>query len=495
MSDVTTSPSIGRAWLVGAGPGDPGLLTLAGRDAIAGADVILYDALVAPAILRHAQPGAERIYVGKRAGAHALSQDVIEQLIVEHALAGKRVCRLKGGDPFVFGRGGEEALACRRAGVPFVIVPGISSALAGPAYAGIPVTHRRVAERFTVMTGREAGEEDSGDEPRDPAAETLVILMGMSTLTESLEQLVVDGRDPATPAAAVRWGTRTDQQVVRATLGTLAERAREAGLGSPAAIVVGNVVSLAEDLAWFTPGPLAGQSIVVTRSRAQAGTLSVSLEALGAHVVEAPVIRLKHRGGDVLPEGRWDWIVFTSANGVEAFFAALSDAGRDARSLAGTRIAAVGDATATALSARAVRPDFLPSRATGACLGAELPVADGERVLFPASMLADEGLAEALRARGASVEQAAFYDNVPEPLDAEALRETLEADAITFTSASTAQYLRQALGGAEISPATKLISIGPKTTEAVLAAFGRVDAEAAEPNLDALVAATREALS
>ncbi|MCC7363342.1 MAG: uroporphyrinogen-III C-methyltransferase [Dehalococcoidia bacterium] len=490
----------GHVFIVGAGPGDPGLVTVAGVRAIGAADVVLYDALSAPALLRHARPGAELVYVGKRAGQHALPQEAIEALIVRRALEGATVCRLKGGDPFVFGRGGEEALACRRARVPFTVVPGVTSAIAAPAYAGVPVTHRDLAASFLVVTGNESG--DDGETTIDwhaaARAETLVILMGVATLEANMARLVAAGLDPATPVACVRWGTRPDQEVLRGTVATIADEARRVGLKSPVVTVVGAVATLADELAWFEPGPLAGKRIVVTRARAQASDLAAMLEALGAYVVEAPVITVHPRPENIATDcvsGCWDWIVFTSANGVDAFFQALDGAGLDTRSLGGVKVAAVGEATAGALRARGVRPDFVPSRATSEMLAAELPRVHGARVYLPVSSLTDDRLSQALRKRGAHVDQVAAYENVPEALDAERLRGVLEADAVAFTSASTARNLRAALGDAELPAGARLVSIGAQTSASVREHFGRVDREAVEPTLDALVAAIREVLA
>ncbi len=490
----------GHAWIVGAGPGDPRLITVAGRDALAAADVVLYDALVAPALLRAAPAGAEIIYVGKRSGEHAMAQAEIEALITGRALEGKNVVRLKGGDPFVFGRGSEEALACRRAGVPFTVVPGITSAIAAPAYAGIPVTHRGVNSSFLILTGNEPGEEQAPiDWVAATSAGTLIILMGVATLAENMRRLAEAGKDRATPVACIRWGTRPDQEVLVGTVGTISALAQAAQLTSPVITVVGDVVDLAGEIGWFRPGPLAGRRVVVTRARAQSSDLAVRLEALGAYVIEAPVIGIRPLEGALTTDdrvaSRWDWIVFSSANGVDAFFAALKDAGRDARALHTTRVAAVGEATGEALRQRGVYADFVPSRATSDLLGEELPEVSGARILLPVSALTDDRMADALRRRGGLVEQVAVYENVPEPLDAERLREVSETHVITFTSASTAHNLRAALGDATLPGSVRLVSIGPKTSDAVREAFGRVDREAAEPSLESLLAAVQEVLA
>lgn len=490
--------SNGHVWIVGAGPGDPGLITEAGAAALAQADVVLYDALAAPALLRRCRKGAAIAYVGKRSGSHALTQAEIEQLIVAHAVEGKRVVRLKGGDPFVFGRGGEEALACRKAGVPFTVVPGISSAIAAPAYAGIPVTHRGIASNFLVVTGNDAGGEGGAPIDWEGAArvDTLLILMGVATLRSNMERLQSAGKDPSTPAACIRWGTRPDQEVVRGTVGTIAAAVAHVGLESPVVTVVGPVAALSQQLAWYFPGPLAGRRVVVTRARAQASGLAGRLESLGAYVIEAPVISAVARREDedlhrALSE-RWDWIVFASANGVDAVLDSLAELGMDARVLAGTQIAAIGSATQDALRVRGLIADFVPPRATSASLAEAIPLGADERLLLPDSSLTDDSLADQLRMRGASPVRVTAYDTVVESLDEERCREVTDADVITFTSASTAHNLRKAVGGAKLSAGTKLVSIGPQTSDAVREEFGRLDAEAASSDLDALVDAVVE---
>jgi len=494
----------GHVWIAGAGPGDPGLVTVAAAAAIAAADVILYDALASPALLRGARPGAEVVYVGKRSARHALPQEAINALLVHHARAGRRVVRLKGGDPFVFGRGSEEALACRAAGVPFTIVSGVTSAIGGPAYAGIPVTHRGVASNFLVITGNDAGGDEGAavDWAFAARADTLLILMGVSTLAQNMERLQAAGKPPATPAACVRWGTRADQSIVRGTVASIADAAKSAGLTSPVVTVVGEVAALADELRWFGgsgEGPLAGRSIVVTRARAQASELGARFEALGALVIEAPVIAT-HPRTTGLPldhdiSSRWDWVVFTSANGVEAFFDQLASARKDTRSLGTTQVACIGSATAEALARHGIFPDFVPSKATSDVLAAEMDRVRGARILLGVSALTDDRLFQALRARGGLVEQIALYDTVCEPLDEERRREVLEADAVVFSSASTARNLHEALGELALRPSTKLISIGAQTSLAVREAFGRLDAEAATPSLEALVEAAANALT
>jgi uroporphyrinogen III methyltransferase/synthase len=488
----------GHVTLVGAGPGDPALLTLGAVAALASAEAVLYDALVSPAILAYADREAELIAVGKRAGAHSMAQPDINALLITKALEGKRVVRLKGGDPFVFGRGGEEALACREAGVSFSVVPGVTSAVSVPAYAGIPVTHRGLASNFAVITGSEAG-----DATLDWGAlakiDTLVVLMGASALPEVARNLIAAGRDASTPAASISEGTLPAQRSVTATLETIAAAVTEAALPTPLITVIGKVASLADGLAWRESLPLAGKSVVVTRTRAQASDLRRMLEGLGASVIEAPVLDIQHDTAELVTDervgSRWDWIVFASQNGVEAFFAGLRAAGRDARSLGTSQVAAVGEATATTLAAHGVVADFVPSRATGECLAAELPRVGGARVLVAQGNLGDGRLSGALRARGAHIEEVTLYRTMPAPLDDVMLGAVLAADAITFASASSARFLREALGERQLAPGTKLCAIGEHSSAATKDAFGRVDITASDPSIASLVEAVREALA
>ncbi|HOF87705.1 MAG TPA: uroporphyrinogen-III C-methyltransferase, partial [Armatimonadota bacterium] len=352
MTDSSSSVAPGTVYLVGAGPGDPGLLTRAGAEAIAQADVIVHDRLANPALLALARADAERIYVGKAASAHTLTQDEINAALAAQARRGKRVCRLKGGDPFVFGRGGEEAAYLRERGIPFVLVPGITSAIAVPAYAGIPVTDRRCASSFAVITGHEGAEKSAA--ALDWAgiahgADTLVFLMGLSTLPDIARQLVAHGRPATTPAAAIQSGTTPSQRVVTGTLADLADRVSDAGLRSPVITVVGEVVTLRAALAWFDTRPLFGKRILVTRARAQASALSALLAAAGAVPVETPVIRQETLppAAHLLARLRGaDWLVFTSANGLPALLEQVAARGGDIRALGGAQIAAIGPATA-----------------------------------------------------------------------------------------------------------------------------------------------------
>jgi len=445
--------------------------------------------------------------VGKRADRHTLPQPEINALLIERARAGRTVVRLKGGDPFVFGRGAEEALALAEAGVPFEVVPGVTAGVAAPAYAGIPVTHRDHASALGLVTGHAAAgkTEDPLDWPalaRWPG--TLVFYMGVRTLGRICDRLVAAGKDPETPAAAVRWGTTARQRTLVGTLASLPALAEGADLRPPAILVVGEVVGLRERLAWFERRPLFGRRIVVTRARAQASRLTRRLEALGAEAIEAPAIRIEPptdpapltEAARAAAEGRFDWIVFTSANGVDAFFEALAARGLDARALARTRIASIGPATTERLASRGIRADLQPPAYTGAAvaeaLGQRADLA-GAAVLLPRADIAPPQLAEALAAAGASVTDVAAYRTVPDPEGARAATEALAArqvDWITFTSSSTVRFFVEAVGlDAVRASGARLASIGP-TTSATLRDLGlEPTVEAAEHTVPGLVAA------
>ncbi|MEQ9336371.1 MAG: uroporphyrinogen-III C-methyltransferase [Miltoncostaeaceae bacterium] len=499
----------GFCHLVGAGPGDPGLVTVAGRAALVAAEVVIHDRLGTEALMPLCRSDALLLNAGKSPGRQAMTQDEINASLVEHTAAGRRVVRLKGGDPFVFGRGGEEAEALARAGLAYAVVPGITSSIAAPAYAGIPVTHRGVATAFTVVTGHEDPTKPS--EQTDWAAlaaapGTLVILMGMGRLAAIAERLIAGGRPADQPAAAVQWGTTPRQRQVVATLSTLAGAAETAGLGSPAVVVVGPVAALADDIGWIAQRPLLGRRVVVTRSREQASTLSDRLRALGAEVVEAPAIRIAP-----LPEAPGDrplldgmaartHLVLTSVNGVDALFARLADVGRDARSLgAATHITAIGPATAARLAAYGVRADLVPERFVAEGILDALPaVMDGASVLVARARGSRPLLVDALRQRGAVVDELLLYEAVPEPLDADLIEAALGADDITFTASSTVTSFLAALdaAGRERLRASgpRVASIGPITSATARENGLSVSVEAAEhtiPGLaDALVAAT-----
>ncbi|MBM4018286.1 MAG: uroporphyrinogen-III C-methyltransferase [Planctomycetes bacterium] len=495
----------GKAYLVGAGPGDPGLLTLRGRDVLGLADVVVYDALIPARVLGYAPSAAERIYVGKRAAAHALPQEDINRLLVEQALAGRTVVRLKGGDPFVFGRGGEEALALAEAGIEFEIVPGVTAAIAAAAYAGIPVTHREMASAVGLVTGHEADDKPGSALDWGALARwkgTLVFYMGAANLAVISRNLEAHGAAGDTPAAVIHWGTTPRQKVVAAALRDLPAAAAEAGVRPPAVILVGEVARLRGRLTWYERRPLFGRRIVVTRARAQASDLAASLEALGAEVVEAPAIRIEP-ASDPRPlrdaarrAAGFDWIVFTSVNGVDAYFDALAAEGLDARALAGRRIAAIGPATAARLMGRGIRADLQPDPFTGAAVAKALAARGrlaGVRILLPRADIAPKELADALAAQGAAVCEVAAYRTAPEAGGAEAVREGLAGgtiDWLTFTSSSTVKNLLGAVGAQAVRGSrVRVASIGPTTSAALREAGLEPHVEAGEHTIPGLVAA------
>ncbi|MBM4035541.1 MAG: uroporphyrinogen-III C-methyltransferase [Planctomycetes bacterium] len=493
--------SSGVVFLVGAGPGDPGLITLKGLEALRGAEVVVYDALANPRLLREARPDAELISVGKRGGCHTMKQEEINALLVAKGKEGKRVCRLKGGDPFVFGRGGEEALALAQAGVPFEVVPGVTAGVAAPAYAGVPVTHRGLASSVAFVTGHEDPTKEASDVAWDRLATgvgTLVFYMGVRNLSHIVERLTTHGLAGETPAAVVQWGTVAQQRTAVGTLADIAERA--AGMEAPAVLVVGRVVTLREELAWFERRPLFGRRIVVTRARAQASELCVRLEELGAEVLEMPAIRIE-------PPADWapldeaiarldayDWVLFTSVNGVDGFFGRLAIAGKDSRAL--PRVAAIGPATAESLVRHGIRPDCQPERFTGAELVAALAAHEalrGKRVLLPRAADVPETVRKGLEEAGAEVHEVDAYRTVVggQP-DAEIVSRLMagEVDFVTFTSSSTVRGFVEAIGRerlAALPASVRLISIGPVTTQTARELGLAIAAEAEAHTIPGLV--------
>ena len=497
-------PVRGFVSLIGAGPGDPGLLTVHGAEVLSSADVVVYDYLANPALLDLARSDAEQIYVGKKAGCHTLSQDEINALLVERGLAGQRVARLKGGDPFVFGRGGEEALALVEAGVPFEVVPGITSAVAAPAYAGIPVTHRGLASSFAVVTGHEdpAKDESALDWSRlATGVDTLVFLMGVGNLPKIVEQLLSHGRPADTPVALVRWGTRPDQRTVSGTLSNIVERVRSAGLRPPAVTVVGAVAGLRERLRWFEERPLFGQRVLVTRTRQQASALSARLRALGAEAVELPTIEIAPPEGWARLDGAvarvsgYDWVIFTSVNGVAAFWERLVHAGLDARKLHGVRLAAIGPATAAALESHGVAADYMPDEYVAEAIAAGMGNVRALRVLLPRADIARPALADLMRSAGAEVIEVAAYRTVRPEVDARELRTLLESVTVaTFTSSSTVRNLGAMAqdAGLDLSQALAGVTvacIGPITAETARGMGLGVHAMAEEYTIEGLVQA------
>jgi uroporphyrinogen III methyltransferase / synthase len=520
------SARAGIVYLVGAGPGDPGLMTARSLQLIAGADSIFYDRLIPPGALDGAREDAELVYVGKQPGVPSVPQEEIGARLIEAARAGCSVVRLKGGDPFVFGRGGEEGEALREAGVEFEVVPGITAGVAATAYAGIPVTHRDDASAVAFVTGHEDPEKGESALDWDALARfpgTLVFYMGVKRLAENAAALIEAGRDPEQPAAAVERGTMSGQRTVGATLGTIAAAVEREGVGAPALIVVGPVAARREQLAWLERRPLHGRRIVVTRARAQASGLAGTLRDLGAEVVELPAIRIEprieseevRRAVESLRD--YSLVCLTSPNGVRLLFEAVGGghsagkdrpaaageagagqgAGRlDARALAGATVAAIGPGTARALAGHGIAADVVPERFVAEALvealaGVEV---EGRRVLVARAAEARDVLPDALRERGAEVDVIALYETVREKPSTEAIEAAQSADYVTFTSSSTVTNLTEALGD-RFPAGARIVSIGPVTSDAVRAAGLTVDAEAERHDVDGLIKALLEDVS
>jgi len=513
---------VGKVFLVGAGPGDPGLFTLKGVECLRRADVVIYDYLAGRPLLGYANPDAELIYVGKKGGDHTMKQPDINKLLVEKGLAGHVVARLKGGDSFIFGRGGEEALALREAGVPFEVVPGISSAYAVPAYAGIPVTHRGLTTDVAFITGHEDPTKAESSIKWDriaTAVGTLVFLMGVKNLPHIVENLVANGRDPETPVALIRWGTTPRQETLTGTLSNIVDMVKKRRFKAPAITIVGDVVSLREKLHWFEDRPLFGKRIIVTRSRAQASDLVTAIEAAGAIAVEFPTIKVmppadgyaaldaaiaRLRAGDMAPEAGsgssaglpFDWIVFTSVNGVEHFFGRLDREG-DVRDLKGVKLGAIGPATAAALARRGLKPDFMPSeyRAEAVLAGLLERGAAGSRVLIPRAQEAREVLPEKLAEAGAQVEVVAAYETVLDDAGVAEITDMLsggDIDIISFTSSSTVKNFMKLLEGFDFTAlpdSVAIACIGPITAETARELGLRVDMVADKYTIQGLVRA------
>lgn len=473
----------GMVYLVGAGPGDYRLISIKAVDCLKMADVVVYDRLADDRILQWAPDDAEYIYVGKASSNHTMKQEDINQLLVDKAAEGKCVVRLKGGDPFVFGRGGEEGLLLQQNGLPFEIVPGITSAISVPAYAGIPVTHRAVATSFAVVTGHEDPTKAKSNmrwEHLSTGVDTLVFLMGVANLPHITKKLIENGRPADTPAAVIRWGTKPEQRVLMTTVGTAAEDVAKAQLKPPAIFIVGEVVRLREKLQWFDEPkthPLFGKTVLVTRARSQASKLTARLEQLGAKVIETPAIRLEAPadGYKALDEAiarlaDYQWLIFTSANGVERFFDRLLAAGRDARALGYAKLAAIGTATAEKLKQYGLMADVIPQefRAEGIIEALKGKLPPHAKILLPRAQEAREILPEKLRELGAAVDVAPAYQTVCSDVDGEALREQLAGgviDLVTFTSSSTVRNLIQILGSAAPLQTVKTACIGPVTAD------------------------------
>ena len=488
----------GTIYLVGAGPGDPGLMTRRSLDLIATADAIVYDRLIPPGALDGARPDADLRYVGKEPGRPSMTQEAINALLVELAGERRSVVRLKGGDPFLFGRGGEEAEALAAAGVAFEVVPGVTSGLAAPAYAGIPATHRDMASAVALITAHESG--DSGETRLDWGAlaafpGTLVLYMGVANLRSIVERLVGAGRPGDEPAAVIERGSLPGQRTVAGSLSEIPALAAAEKLKPPAVIVVGAVAGLREALAWVERRPLWGRTVVVTRARAQASELAARLRSLGAEVVETPVIRIEPRPvtGEVATAidsiERYALVCLTSANGASLLLDALSARGRDARALAGATVAAIGPGTADALSRRGIQADVVPERSVAEALVEALAETEveGHRVLVARAAEARNVLPDALRGRGAQVDVLPLYDTAAEPLPPAGAEAAAAADYVTFTSSSTVRFFLEALGEAPFPDRARVVSIGPVTTRAARDHGLEVHVEAQRHDIDGLV--------
>jgi len=482
--------------LVGSGPGDPDLITVKGKSVLERADVVLHDHLANKELLRLAPPHAELIYVGKKKAEHARTQEEICEIMIDRARRGLRVVRLKGGDPFIFGRGGEEAEALAEAGIPFEIVPGVTSPLGIAAYTGVPLTHREHTSVVTFVTGHEVARIDWD---RVGRAETLVVFMGLTTFAQIAQEIISRGRSPETPAMAVRWGTRADQETICGTLATLPELIHQRGMKPPATIIVGEVVRLRDKLDWYGRLPLFGKRIVVTRARDQAGALGAKLRALGAGVVELPTIEIAP-AADYGPLDRavreldsYEWLIFTSANGVRNFVERLDHSGRDLRAIRGC-IAAIGEATRSAIEALHLKVDLIGEEFVAEGLIAVFRSLDlqGKRILVPRAAVARDVLPQALRAQGACVDVVEVYRTVvPEGTArqaAEVFADPRKIDWITFTSSSTVQNLVQ-IAGVDILRSVKVASIGPVTTATAKKLGVSVAAEASVYTTDGLIQA------
>ncbi len=498
--------SNGTVYLVGAGPGNPGLMTLKGRELIAKADCLVYDALASPAMLGWLKPECEKIYVGKRAGNHAMPQNEINELLIKCASEYSCTVRLKGGDPYVFGRGGEEAQYLNAAGVPFEVVPGVSSAIAGPACAGIPVTHRDCCSQFTVFTGHEGSHKSESelDIPGIAAAKgTKVMLMGMSRLRETLSALMQAGQGGDVPAAAIQWAATGRQKSVSATVATLADAVETAGIASPAVVVIGEVVSLAPELDWHRKLPLSGKRVVVTRTREQASELSNMLETLGADVIELPTIRIappsdkRDFAEAVVDAPHYDWLIFSSPNGVRRFFQAFFAVYEDIREIGGARIAAVGPGTAAELKKFGLMVDVMPQKAVAEELIAEFDRKGEEfggvanvTMLWVHGEQARRVIYDELMKRQAIVDECLAYRTVPETDDVTGAQTRLReegADIITFTSSSTVHHFMSL--NLPLPDGCRIASIGP-VTSATLAEYGiKADIEAQMHTIPSLVEA------
>jgi len=499
-------------YLIGAGPGDPGLISLKGVRCLEKADVVVYDYLSNPRLLVHCRADAEKIYVGKKGSRHTMEQEDINKLLVDKASPGNIVARLKGGDPFVFGRGGEEALALKEAGIPFEIVPGITAAVAAPAYAGIPVTHRDMTSSPALITGHEDPTKEGSAIDWAKIATgigTIAFYMGVKNLPRIVEKLIEHGRSPGTPVALIRWGTTPNQQTVVGTLENIVQKVEKAGLKAPAITLVGEVVKLREQLNWFETRPLSGKKIVVTRSRAQAGDLVEQIESLGAEAVEMPTIRIADPE-DFGPLDRaideidtFDWVVLTSVNAVGRFIDRLFERGGDIRDLKGIKICAIGSATCEAVRKCRVRVDLVPPKYVAESIVEALQkegAIEGKRFLLPRADIARSLLPDEIhRLGGEAVEVDVYQTVLEEEADRDIIQRLLDGDIdlVTFTSSSTVRNFARILGEKrldKIKAATHFAGIGPITTRTAEELGIPIHTEASQHDIPGLVEAILEYL-
>jgi uroporphyrinogen III methyltransferase/synthase len=493
----------GKVWLIGAGPGDPGLLTLRGREALAKADVVIYDALISPQLLDWTKPTVPRIYVGKRGHQHAMEQSQINDLLVRHAQKGRQVARLKGGDPFLFGRGGEEALYLHERHIPFEVIPGVSSASGAAGYAGIPLTDRHLGSMVTMVTGHEgigkAGEKVEWS--RISRKSTLVVFMGLDQLDIIAERLMKHLWLPDTPVALIRWGTTFHQEILEGTLADIADKAKAAKLTSPVLIIIGRVVSLRKKIRWFDSKPLFGKRIVITRAADQAAEFARLLEEAGAEVIAFPTIQIMPPktwapvDESLRRIGQYDWLLFTSVNGVRSFFNRMTALGIDIRDLHGIRIGAIGPKTSARLSGFGLKVDAFPDEYRAEALADVIGEVKGAQVLLARAQDARDVLPKTLEARGAAVTIATVYRTIKRRQAVGDLKRLLleeGVDAITFTSSSTVEGFMQHLNARErkrVFERAKAAVIGPITADTLQGYGVRPAIRATRYTVDALAKA------
>lgn len=505
MNASTNKPNTGIVYIVGAGPGDRKLITLKGVECLQRADVVIYDLLLNDTLLEHCPAHTEKIQAPDPR-IRTTRQTELNQLLIKHAAAGKVVVRLKGGDPYIFGRGGEEAFALTEADIPFEVVPGITSAIAASAYAGIPVTHRDCASSVAFVTGHSAALHPDSNinwKRLATAVDTLVVYMGVAHLPHIVERLIAHGRNPQTPVSLIRVGTTPQQHVVQGTLEEIVPKVEAAQLKSPAVIVVGEVNRLREQLRWFDTKPLFGKRILVTRARAQASEFAALLESNGAEVIQFPTIKIQPidmDSADIPSPNEYDWVIFTSVNAVEIFYEHLRENGKDARAFGRSKICAVGPKTVDALNHIGIHPDFVPARSRGTAIAAEMEDVHGKKILLPRAKIAAANLPNTLRERGGRVDDLPLYDTVKvkserhQTIQAELLNGKI--DFVTFTSASTVTNFLEMFPA---YPPTVLLAnvhvavIGPATQATAVACGVHVNVVAKEASVENLVEAIVEA--